>query len=176
MFLHSYKKISLFAVSLALVFVLMNIAPQVASDSGTDVALPAIDQQDTSSPAAALPPPHMVAYWELNELGGTVVHDSVEPVITGNTYGGPIWPSGVAGNCLELRPNQYVEFNDPNHYLFLPEIISIEAWINPTDLAGQKAILVNSNNPASTQFYFGLRDGRLHFRQSAGTPPASPED
>ncbi|MFW9894138.1 MAG: LamG-like jellyroll fold domain-containing protein, partial [Candidatus Thorarchaeota archaeon] len=168
--MHLNKKISLFAVSLALVFVLMNTIPQVASDSGADIIPSVIDSQDNTSPADIILPPPMLAYWELNEGGGTIVHDSVAPYITGLTYGNPTWSPGIAGTCLDLRTNQYVEFDDPAHYLFLPEVISIEAWVNPTVVSGQQMILASTFSPLDTQFYFGLRDGRLYFKQSAGFP------
>ena len=167
-FLHTKKKISLLAVSLALVLVLLNVAPQVAFDTGVDSALPVMDLQDTASPSATPAPPGMIAYWQLNEDSGPFVGDSIPPNANGDIIGNPTWAPGVAGSCLELQENQYVEFNDFNNKLNLPELVSIEAWVYPTNVGGYHTILSNFINPTTMQYHFGIFNGRLFFKQQFG--------
>jgi len=161
------KKIGLVVLSFMLILTILNFAPQV----DTIAAIPNAPMQNEVSLSAtpATPPPSMIAYWELNENGGTTVTDSIVPYVTGHTAGGPRWVPGVAQSGLEILEGQFIDFGRPS-YLYLPEVLTIEAWVNLPDPSGIHTIIMNAYNPTNIQYQFGIQDGHLYFDRQAGAP------
>ena len=95
------KKIGLVVLSLMFILVILNLAPQ--GDSATiDAKVDFLNEPSLLADTIEPSPSGMIAYWELNENGGTTVADSIEPYVTGTTFGDPSWISGVAGSGLQV--------------------------------------------------------------------------
>ena len=161
------KKIGLVVLSFMFILVLLNLAPQV--DTTTIDTKIDLQHEVALSNTIELPPPSMIAYWELNENGGTTVSDSMAPYITGTTFGNPTWIPGVAGSGLRLSGSQFIDFGRPS-YLYLPEVLSLEAWVNLPDTSGLHTIIMNAYNSINIQYYFGIQNGHLYFDRQAGSP------
>ncbi len=161
------RKIGLVVASLTLILTVMTVAPYlipvtVISD-GTSQSEIIVDS--TIEPA----PLGMVAYWELNENGGSNVYDTVGPYVNGHTVGGPTWVTGIAGSGLELLPNQFVDFGSPTG-LYAIQTLTIEAWVNIPDTSGLHTILMNSYSSTYIMYNFAIKDGTLYFDRQSGPP------
>jgi len=161
------RKVGLVVASLTLILTVMTVAPYlipvtVISDG---ISQSEIIVDSTPEPA----PPGMVAYWELNENGGSNVYDTVGPYVNGHTVGNPTWITGIAGSGLELRPNQFVNFGSPTG-LYAIQTLTIEAWVNLTDTSGLHTILMNSYSSTYIMYNFAIEDGHLYFDRQSGAP------
>ena len=151
-----------------LILTILNFAPQVDTIA-TVPNTPMQNEVSLSTTPSIPPPPSMIAYWELNENCGTVVSDSIVPYVTGTTYGDPRWVPGIAQSGLEILEGQFIDFKRPS-YLYLPEVLTIEAWVNLRDPSGLHTIIMNAYNPTNIQYHFGIQDGHLYFDRQAGAP------
>jgi len=161
------KKVCLVVVSFALILTFLNYAPQLHHITAN------LDETvENESPLSATPapiPPSMISYWELNENGGIDVHDSIVPYVDGRTFGNPQWIPGVVESGLELLPNQFIDLGHPS-FLYLPNVLTIEAWVNLPDTSGLHTIIINSYSPINIQFQFAIQDGSLYFDRQNGAP------
>ncbi|MHA1663516.1 MAG: Ig-like domain-containing protein, partial [Candidatus Thorarchaeota archaeon] len=162
------KKIGLVVLSFMLILTILNFAPQVDTISAIPNATIQNEVSLSATPSIP-PPPGMIAYWELNENGGITVSDSIVPYVTGTTAGGPRWVPGIAQSGLEILEGQFIGFGRPS-YLYLPEVLTIEAWVNLPDPSGLHTIIMNAYNPSNIQYHFGIQDGHLYFDRQAGAP------
>ncbi|MFW9770542.1 MAG: LamG-like jellyroll fold domain-containing protein, partial [Candidatus Thorarchaeota archaeon] len=161
------RKIRLFALSLILAFILFSAVSQ--SEFNPDNTPSHIGIFDSKSPANIITR-FPIAYWQMDEASGVDVFDSTLPQVNGHTLGGSTWTSGVVGTCLELLAGQYIEIIDPSSYLNLPEMFTIEAWVNLQNTVGHHTIIDRSNSPSITQYHFAVQDGQLFFEQQLGIP------
>jgi VCBS repeat-containing protein len=161
------EKMGLVVLSFMLLLVILNFAPQV--DAPNAISTTIIQDEDFHFTTPVTPPPSMLAYWEMNENEGTAVTDSIVPYVTGYTAGNPIWVSGIAQSGLELHGDQYIDFGRPS-YLYLPEVLTIESWVNLPDTSGLHTIIMNAYNPINIQYHFGIQNGHLYFDRQAGVP------
>lgn len=166
-FMHIKKKVCLVVVSFALILTFLNFAPQL--DFITGIPNETVENESPLSGTPAPIPASMISYWELNENGGTDVYDRITPYVNGSTSGNPMWISGVVESGLELLPNQYIDFDYPS-YLYLPNILTIEAWVNLPDTNGLHTILMNSYSSINIQYHFAIQDGSLYFDRQNGAP------
>ncbi|MFW9793508.1 MAG: Ig-like domain-containing protein, partial [Candidatus Thorarchaeota archaeon] len=161
--MHLKKKISLFAVSLALVFVLLNIAPQVAYDSGIDGTYPAVSSTETYSLSAAPIPPDLVAYWQMDDGGGSLATDFVTPENDGHLSQPVPWPTGMVGTAIEFGIGAWADCGN-NPRLILTDDLTVEAWINIPHYLGQVHTIVENRFQLNPKvFHFGVQDGRLYY-------------
>jgi len=145
----------------------LTLSPQV--DTSTAYSKINLDNDVVLSDVITPPPPSMIAYWELNEASGTTVSDSIVPYITGHTFNNPSWIPGIAQTGLQLLGSQFIDFGRPS-YLYLPEVLTIEAWVNIPDTSGLHTIIMNAYNSINIQYHFGIQNGHLYFDRQAGTP------
>ncbi|TFG97128.1 tandem-95 repeat protein, partial [Candidatus Thorarchaeota archaeon] len=104
-----------------------------------------------------------------NENGGTIIHDSIVPYVNGTTFRDPRWVAGVAQSGLEILNGQYIDFGRPS-LLYLPEVLTIEAWVNLSDTSGLHTIIMNSYDATNIQYKFGIQNGHLYFDRQSGAP------
>jgi len=159
------KKMGLIVTSVTLILTIMIFAPQL---------IPVAMMNDGSTQSetiieTALAPPGMLAYWELNESEGSIIHDSISPYVDGNTVEGPSWITGIAGSGLELFSGQYIDFQRATT-LYAINHLTIEAWINLPDTSGLHTILMNSYLSTYIMYHFAIKDGRLYFDRQDGPP------
>ncbi len=97
-------------------------------------------------------PPGMVAWWP-----GEGNADDIRGENNGTLQGSPTFPAGEVGQAFGLNgSNQYVSIPDsPSLQL---TNLTIDAWVNPTDLTQDRAILIKSALATlGNDFAYGLR-------------------
>ena len=162
------KKMGLVVASVTVLLTVMTFAPYLMPVTvSSDGITPGGTMVETS-----LAHPATIAYWELNENTGSIIHDSVGSIPDGDTMGGPNWITGIAQSGLELLPNQYVDFgSSPDFYSTY--YVAIEAWVNLQDVSGLHTILQNSFSSVYTMYNFAIEDGHLYFIRQSGLPGTS---
>ncbi|TFH04142.1 MAG: LamG domain-containing protein, partial [Candidatus Thorarchaeota archaeon] len=159
------KKMGLQVASVTLILTVMTFAPYLIPVDVTPTGTPEPDTPTVTVPE----PPGMLAYWELNENGGSSVHDSISPYVNGYTVNGPSWITGIAGSGLELHSTQSVNFDSATD-LYAVAYLTIEAWVNLQDTSGLHTILMNSYSSKYTMYNFAIEDGHLYFDRQYETP------
>jgi glutamine amidotransferase PdxT len=88
----------------------------------------------------------LVAAWGFNENTGTIANDNSGNGNTGTLTNGPTWSSsGKFGAAILFNgSSSLVNVNDANS-LDLTNGMTIEAWINPSNLTGYKTIICKEN-------------------------------
>ncbi|HVS82090.1 MAG TPA: LamG-like jellyroll fold domain-containing protein [Pyrinomonadaceae bacterium] len=98
------------------------------------------------------PPPGMVAWWPGEGNGNDIRGEN-----NGTLNGSPTFPAGEVGQAFGLNgTNQFVSIPD-SPSLRLTNL-TIDAWVNPTDLTQDRAILIKSAlSSGGNDFAYGLR-------------------
>lgn len=99
--------------------------------------------QSCPTPAACIKTPaNMMAWWPLDETAAATAHD-ISGFNPGTWNGGPTPGAGKRGGALCFNgPAQYVKVNDSSQINFGSTAdFSIDAWIKPNTVAGNKMIL-----------------------------------
>jgi len=87
------------------------------------------------------PDPNLVLYLPLEEGSGTMTKDLSGWENHGTLVNGPTWSTGRAGKCLNFDGvDDYVNCGN-DESLDITDAITIEAWIYPKNLVGEKTIL-----------------------------------
>jgi hypothetical protein len=102
-----------------------------------------------------LPPtPGPRAWWKLDEASGTTAADSAGNGKDGVLYNSPVWTGGRDGGALS--------FNGSDTYVQAPSLglsgkLTILAWINPTNLSGDRGIVGEDGSYSFKTFGTQLR-------------------
>ncbi|MFX0054311.1 MAG: Ig-like domain-containing protein, partial [Candidatus Hermodarchaeota archaeon] len=166
-------KVCLIGLSFAFFILLLSSATLGANTPVTSFSDTELTQPESAHSLAQLPPPPgMVSYWEFNEGGGMIAHDSIGRNDGTLWYGG-IWVPGIAGTGVDLYPQALVECGgDPS--LSIQQLLTIEAWVMLPDTQGVRPIVQNGNDIMSKMYHFGIEDGVPYFdRYDGSTSPAN---
>ncbi len=159
------QKMGLVVASVTVLLTVMVFAPYLIPVTVVSDGIPENEVNVATTPT----PAGMIAYWELNENGGTNVHDSIGPYLNGYTHGDPRWVPGIAQSGLEILTNQYIDFGSPSA-LYAINTLTIEAWVNLPVTTGLHTILMNSYSSIYTMYHFAINDGHLYFDRQSTTP------
>ncbi len=97
-----------------------------------------------------------VVTFHLDEGTGSTIHDSGHNEATGALQNGTGWTTGKYGNALSFDGiDDYADCGNDTS-LLCPDEITIEAWINPTDITGRREIATKEGS-----YYFNVIDGKV---------------
>jgi len=117
---------------------------------------PAVPVIVLSNNTASLSSSGLVGYWRFSEGSGTTAFDSSGNGNTGtlgnaSAFTVPTWTSGMFGNALKFNGSQFVNVSD-SASLNITSTITLEAWINPANVASTTNRIFAKTNP-STSFW-----------------------
>ncbi len=104
------------------------------------------------APTCTPPPPGMISWWP-----GEGNANDIRAENNGTLNGSPTFPAGEVGQAFGLNgTNQFVSI--PDSPSLRPTNLTIDAWVNPTDLTQDRAILIKSAlSSGGNDFAYGLR-------------------
>ncbi len=85
----------------------------------------------------------LVGHWKLDEGSGTTARDASGNGNDGVLTDGPVWVEGQIGGALQFSGANYVNCGDAANLAFTGPF-SIACWVNPADLAGDRAFVARA--------------------------------
>ena len=102
-----------------------------------------------------------IAAYAFGENGGGTTADATGRGNNG-TLNGATWRTGAYGSALNFDGNDWVNVLDGAD-LDITAALTLEAWINPSQIGGWRTILSKTTSGTPTNYYFALNGGELAF-------------